>query len=926
MEGLFILVGLGFFFGPLILAIVALTKAAGAARALRQVTAALAEVRAELRALTERLGGGAAPLDAEGGAGPEPAAPVAPGAAEPEQPESAAPPIAEDAADAVSPAPAMAATPPRVLAPAVSTRERLRALEEKLAGRWLVWLGAVAIALGGTFLVKYAMDRGLLGPATRVTLGFLMGLALIVVGEVLRRKPAQRAIAAIRADYVPPALTASGLFTAFASILAAHSLYGLIPPVVAFAVLVLIAAAAVGLSLLHGWFVALIGLIGAFVTPALVSVSTPSAWSLFTYLLVVQAASLTVLRYRLWTGLALAALAFACAWPLVWLAVHWQVSDALPLGGYLLATAALFLHFGYGGERPAPDGDWLRMMSNLSFADAIGWIAAAAATCLMFLVVRAAGYSVTALIFLGLLAALYFVVGRRDALFDGLAALGAGSVVLALALWELPNRVTLPRPMFQFQGREVGVESAAPLVPPELSDFTLAGLIYGGSIAIGGFAALWGAKRPALWAAVSAATPVLVLAVAYWRIKDFGLDIGWAALALGLAVLGLGAAAGVARHRETRNLSLSLGFYSAATVAFLSLGLTMTLRDAWLTVAFSLQLPALAWIHRHVRERGIEIVALIVAGLVLARLVVNYNVLDYALAGAPPFNWVLYGYGIPALAFFWAARMFRTSQGDQAVMLLEAGAIVFTVLLVSLQIRLFIEGSLDSPSYRLQEQSLQSISWLAMGYGLALNARRRAHAVSLYGSRILLGMAAVQVIFLQVLVFNPLVTHDPVGVYPVFNTLLLAYAVPAGFALRLAAEESTGTLLSRWLVGIGFLLVFLYISLEVTRAFQGPRLDPRATTNSEFYAYSLVWLIYAGALLAVAILRRATVLRYASLAVLLITVLKVFLFDMSDLTGLLRAASFLGLGLSLVGIGYLYQRFVFGRPAPAAPSEGKEGA
>jgi uncharacterized membrane protein len=915
MEGLFILMGLGFFLGPLILAIVALTKAAGAARALRQVTAALGEVRVELQALKERSGTGEETGGADPGQGTEEAEPVADGAAS-EHSESGAPPVREDIPDSVAAA-AAAAPPP------LSARERIRNFEEKLASRWLVWLGAVAIALGGTFLVKYAMDQGLLGPATRVTLGFLLGLALIVGGEVLRRKPGQRAIAAIRANYVPPALTASGVFTAFASILAAHTLYALIPPIVAFAALVCVAAAAVGLSLLHGWFVALMGLIGAFVTPALVSVSEPSAWSLFSYLLVVQAACLMVLRYRLWTGLAFATLAFASLWPLVWLAVYWQVSDALPLGGYVLVLAALFLHFGYGQTRPAPDSDWFRMMSSQSFADAIGWIAGGAAACLMFLIVRAAAFSATSLLFLGLLVALFFVVGRRDALFDGLAALGAGTVVAVLAVWDLPYRVTLPRPMFQFQGREVGVESAAPLVPPELTDFTIACLVFGGLIGIGGFAALWGTRRPALWAAVSAATPVLVLAIAYWRIKDFGVDIGWAALALGLAILCLAAAARVARYRETRDLSLALGFYSAATVAFLSLGLTMTLRDAWLTVAFSLQLPALAWIHRHVRERGIEFVAALVAGLVLARLVFNYNVLDYALASAPPFNWVLYGYGIPALMFFWAARMFRSSGADRAVMLLDAGAIVFSVLLVSLQIRLLIEGSLDSPSYQLQEQSLQSISWLAIGYGLALNARRSGHKISLYGSRILLGMAALQVVVLQCLAFNPVLTHAPVGAYPVFNTLLLAYAVPAAFALRLAVEESTATLLARGLAGIGFILAFLYISLEVTRAFQGPSLDPRATTDTEFYVYSLVWLIYALVLLALGILRRATVLRYASLAVLLIAVLKVFLFDMSDLTGLLRAASFLGLGLSLVGIGYLYQRFVFGLPAPAPGAEGQ---
>ena len=44
-----------------------------------------------------------------------------------------------------------------------------------------------------------------------------------------------------------------------------------------------------------------------------------------------------------------------------------------------------------------------------------------------------------------------------------------------------------------------------------------------------------------------------------------------------------------------------------------------------------------------------------------------------------------------------------------------------------------------------------------------------------------------------------------------------------------------------------------------------------------------------------------------------LTVAKVFLFDMADLAGIWRALSFIGLGLVLVGIGYLYQRVLFPR-------------
>ena len=79
---------------------------------------------------------------------------------------------------------------------------------------------------------------------------------------------------------------------------------------------------------------------------------------------------------------------------------------------------------------------------------------------------------------------------------------------------------------------------------------------------------------------------------------------------------------------------------------------------------------------------------------------------------------------------------------------------------------------------------------------------------------------------------------------------------------------------------------------------------------AESYAYSAVWLASALALFIAGIRLARQYIRYAGLAVMVLVVLKVFLSDMSDLEGLYRIASFIGLGLCLVGIGWLYRRFV----------------
>ena len=369
-------------------------------------------------------------------------------------------------------------------------------------------------------------------------------------------------------------------------------------------------------------------------------------------------------------------------------------------------------------------------------------------------------------------------------------------------------------------------------------------------------------------------------------------------------------------------LDTALAFYAAAVVASISLAAAMSVREAWLTVALSIQLPALAAINTRIRTNSLQVIAGIVACIVLTRLVFNYDVLSYPLSASPATSWVIYGYGIPAVSFLWAARIFRALKAERVIALLEAGGLAFAVLLISLEIRLFVEGSLVSTHYGLLEQSLQSIAWLAVGSALAVHHHRLNNRVSFCGAVLLLGLATAQVFVLQVLACNPFFTNDPVGAWPVFNVLFLAYAVPALFAFLCARTLATTpwSRFSRFAEIAGFFLLFVYISFEVTRAFQGPVFSFFRHSHAELYTYSLVWLVFAVALLVLGMVLKRSMLRFASLAILVVTALKVFLIDMPELTDLYRVASFLGLGLSLVGIGWLYQRFVFPRPGETAAS------
>jgi uncharacterized membrane protein len=99
------------------------------------------------------------------------------------------------------------------------------------------------------------------------------------------------------------------------------------------------------------------------------------------------------------------------------------------------------------------------------------------------------------------------------------------------------------------------------------------------------------------------------------------------------------------------------------------------------------------------------------------------------------------------------------------------------------------------------------------------------------------------------------------------------------------------------------------VSLMVRHGFHGDKVGfLRTTSDAEIWAYSVAWLISGGCTLALGLIFRSLPLRAASAVIISLTVAKVFLIDMSALTGALRAFSFIGLGVSLMVIGRFYQR------------------
>jgi uncharacterized membrane protein len=121
---------------------------------------------------------------------------------------------------------------------------------------------------------------------------------------------------------------------------------------------------------------------------------------------------------------------------------------------------------------------------------------------------------------------------------------------------------------------------------------------------------------------------------------------------------------------------------------------------------------------------------------------------------------------------------------------------------------------------------------------------------------------------------------------------------------------------------LALLLQLLYVALEIRRLFQGPIVSADLpTSQAEQWSYSVGLLVLGIALLALGFVRNSRFLRLGSAAYIGLAVLKVFIFDLSNLEGVTRALSFIGLGLVLVGIALAYQKLLARRLPPPAPAQ-----
>jgi uncharacterized membrane protein len=781
---------------------------------------------------------------------------------------------------------------PEVAKPQLPKRD----MEQAVASRWFVWIGGVAVAIGGLLFVKYAYDNGLISPSLQVLLGLLMAAGFILAGDLLRRK-------SVDGDYVPAALSAAGLAIAFASIYAAYALYELVGPTADFVGLSIVGLGGLALSLRQGPLIAALGLVGSYVTPMLISSPDPSAWGFFPYLIVILGASFAVLHKRTWWWLGYAAVAGSTLWSFLWLAGPMQSADVVPFGLFALALGGISLFAISGRGILASETGSLLNPTGMTVPLKIGTAGVIAAALVLAALVIERQHFNMALVFFFIGMACISLLSWFKKGSTGAALAAATLSFLVLMAWWQASFIEWAMDERGFWTSLLGGQA-----PPFLNWMLAAGTAFTALGLIG----VLKKEPPVTWAILASAAAILFLCGAWARVDGLLGDHIWALLAAIPAAALLGTVWSLRSQLADDNSNLASGILCIGAAGLLLFTEDRMLNGVWLTIAIAALATAYAFSTHALAIRLLAPTAAALGSLTTLRLFVSRELWNDDRTLPLGQHWPLYGYGIPVVLFYMASRWLKSSGHARSSTAFEALSLGLVISLVSLELRVLISGGIGSDEPQLLEMAAHVLTWLGAAYGLIYRQQIFSSFISIWGARVLIAASVAAIVSVSLGVLNPVVTEDPVPGSIVFNALLLAYLAPV-VLLGLIAR-GLGSI--QWeklrpaFGGLALVLALSYVTLETKRVFQGPNMVAWSISTAESYAYSAVWLASAFALFVAGIRLERQYIRYAGLGVMALVVLKVFLWDMSGLDGIYRILSFMGLGLCLIGMGWIYTKFV----------------
>jgi uncharacterized membrane protein len=254
--------------------------------------------------------------------------------------------------------PSVAPPPPPPLRPAIDW-------EAFMGVKLFAWIGGFVLFLGVVFLVKYSFENNLITPRMRIAIGTLIGLSLIAAGWRAAGK-----------NYRVPgqSLCATGVLVLYANIFAAHAFYNLISLTPAFVAMSCVTIAAFFLAVtLKAQVVVILGLLGGFLTPVLLSTGEDRPAALFGYIALLNIGVAAVVLRKRWDYLVLLSAIGTVLMEFMWAAKFFDVSTETVAFVVFIGFELLFLAIFFLRRKTAGAGSWTTAAAALSGFAALGF-------------------------------------------------------------------------------------------------------------------------------------------------------------------------------------------------------------------------------------------------------------------------------------------------------------------------------------------------------------------------------------------------------------------------------------------------------------------------------------------------------------------------------------------------------------------------
>ncbi|NUP09573.1 MAG: DUF2339 domain-containing protein [Polyangiaceae bacterium] len=831
---------------------------------------------------------------------------------------------------------------------------------------WERWLGvrgaaatgAVILVVALLYFLRFSIEAGWLTPAMRVGLGGIVSVACATVART-RVRDSHPTLASW--------MTGAGVAGLYATVWAGHYLVGIVGPLAAFALSVLVTAIGIALALRDDSLpVGLLGIAGGFAAPLSLELAPDRPYAVLAYVALLDAATVVFALRRGWWALTMLAMlgstTYYIAWtvgegsapPLLQLAIvvvfaslfgalpslapHRIAQREAPPSGLEVATryAALLLSYVFALR--------LAMMTSHTAVPAALLVLAVA---LQVLAVVLAGRSKEP----GLLAVA--VVGTAVLCLAWMGGVGVAHRSFGLAV--LAVGAAIPMPVAAILDRRSHTALAAAGVLAVSASLVVLGVFVApassvlvaalvalslGACALGRFTAWPSLARVATSGLAASLAMVCVASLLH------GLTLRSFAVAWTMGAIWLAASLGVAHRSSETHAAWARELREGA-----GQGAVLLLASLW-TGAARLGLPeattlTIGFVGIALAARGAAAITYPILGLMAA---VTLALHGWLHAPGPLAHvvvaYLLVGGGLFAVPMFLGRTADRPGVSrDQALLVLvfalailpaggglrdiPLGGVASVAALVSLALLVgaqrttareeagYAHGLLIAVAVMVATVTTlhgehRAWAFAAFGLGAVVFDRLRPHPMfaALGGLHLILGGS---------LLLDPgLLSMHPRGAVPILNWIAPAFLVPAALAVGAGAVTRRDAL-AKLAGGIALVVVFVWANVCVIDLYSTTDRLSLALSASQGrdLTMSLVWGLYGVGLLVLGLRRDEAPLRWTSLGLVLVTAGKVFLYDLANLEDLYRVGALLGLAVSLIVISILYQRFVLRRAAPS---------